>query len=369
VACGMAHSNMVSVDVRMVPDSTFLLTSWQSEEIPMCFESGWDGVLVLSRENSEKLFLSRENSLSRESSAKLALGKDNFDQLVLSRESSDIFVNQSGALALSRENSDKLSDCLGRENSGFLASLANETTGDLEKMISLSSNESISSSATRDKIENSVQQQSQQPLQLDMLRTGQQQEVTTRMDVGAECSATAVDISSRECVPRPRRPPAPRESRRGAHVRDRPDMQRTARDGAAHWANCVRKVRAEWVARNLAFRAEYGSQVEAAQGRIKSKQECLLRFLQMAADDGVVVPGPFVTGGGFFGWTRFAVVPGRAEEFRRALEALFPDGFREDTLKETFRRSGLIPERWQWEHGWRGTAAFQFRERGSAGHA
>jgi hypothetical protein len=172
-----------------------------------------------------------------------------------------------------------------------------------------------------------------------------------------------VEKSPRECAPRPRRPPAPRESRRGAHVRDRPDMQRTARDGAAHWANCVRKVRAEWSARNLAFRTEYGSQVEAAQGRIKSKQECLLRFLQMAADDGVVAPGPFVLGGGFFGWTRFAVAPGRAVEFRRALEALFPDGFREDTLKETFRRSGLIPERWQWEHGWRGTAAFEFRER------
>jgi hypothetical protein len=138
-------------------------------------------------------------------------------------------------------------------------------------------------------------------------------------------------------------------------------MQRTARDGAAHWANCIRRVRSEWAARSNAFRAEYGSQVEAASGRIKSKQECLLRFLQMAADDGVIAPGPFTAGGGFFGWTRFAVTAGRAAEFRQALEALFPDGFREDTLKETFRRAGLIPERWQWDHGWRGTAAFEFR--------
>ena len=157
----MAHSSSVSVDVRIVPDSTFLLTSCHSEQLPMFFESGWDsdGVLVLSRENSEKLFLSRENSLSRESSEKLALGKEIFDQPILSRETSDF----SGASALSRENSDKFSVCLGRENSGFLPSLANETTGCFKRIISVSSNEWISSSATCDKIENAAQQQLDKP--------------------------------------------------------------------------------------------------------------------------------------------------------------------------------------------------------------
>jgi hypothetical protein len=140
-------------------------------------------------------------------------------------------------------------------------------------------------------------------------------------------------------------------------------MQQTARDGAAHWAACVRKIRTAWTARAMQrpeFRSQYAGQVDAAHGRIKSKQECLLRFLQMAADDGIVTPGPFGAGG-FFGWSRFEVASGRAAEFRRGLEGLFPAGFREDTLKETFRRAGLIPERWQWEQGWRGGVPFEFR--------
>ena len=144
-------------------------------------------------------------------------------------------------------------------------------------------------------------------------------------------------------------------------------MQRTARDGAVHWATQLRAVRAAWTARafwSQAFLARYAGQVEAAQGRIKSKQECLLRFLQMSAADGLVAPGPFsAAGGGFFGWLRFSVVPGRAAEFRGAMEALFPAGFKEDTLKETFRRAGLIPERFQWELGWCGAVPFEFRAR------
>ena len=144
-------------------------------------------------------------------------------------------------------------------------------------------------------------------------------------------------------------------------------MQRTARDGAVHWATQLRVVRAAWSARafwSAAFLSRYAAQVEAAQGRIKSKQECLLRFLQMSAADGLVAPAPFsAAGGGFFGWIRFSVVPGRAAEFRGAMEALFPAGFKEDTLKETFRRAGLIPERFQWGLGWCGAVPFEFRPR------
>ena len=102
----------------------------------MYFESGWDGVLVLSRENSEKYFLSRENSLTRENSEKSAIGKDLFDQFILSRENSDHFGNRTGAVALSRENSDKLSvllrtlhNCLTREYLSTLTMLASMYLG------------------------------------------------------------------------------------------------------------------------------------------------------------------------------------------------------------------------------------------------
>jgi hypothetical protein len=140
-------------------------------------------------------------------------------------------------------------------------------------------------------------------------------------------------------------------------------MQQTARDGAVHWAACVRTIRTAWTARAMLrpdFLSQYKGQVDAAYGRIRSKQECLLRFLQMAADDGIVTPEPFGAGG-FFGWSRFKVASGRAADFRRGLEDLFPAGFREDTLKETFRRARLIPERWQWEQGWRGGVFFEFQ--------
>ncbi len=140
-------------------------------------------------------------------------------------------------------------------------------------------------------------------------------------------------------------------------------MQQTARDGLVYWAGCLLTIRTAWTARAMlrtAFLSRYAGQVEAARGRIKSKQECLLRFLQMAADDGTVAPGPFGPGG-FFGWSRFKVAGGRAEDFRRGLEGLFPAGFKEATLRETFWRARLVPERWQWEQGWRGGVSFEFR--------
>jgi hypothetical protein len=188
-----------------------------------------------------------------------------------------------------------------------------------------------------------------------------------------ESSAAAILRPADQSADRPARtggappsrgaPMAARESRRGAHVKGRPEMQQTARDGAAHWAACAQRVRSAWIeraARQPEFRARFAAQADAAHGRVKCKLECLLRFLQMAADDGLVSPGPFGPGG-FFGWCRFTVTPSRAPDFRRGLEGLFPAGFREDTLKETFRRAGLIPERWQWEQAWRGGVAFESR--------
>eukprot|EP00291_Cryptomonas_curvata_P009036 CAMPEP_0172187912 /NCGR_PEP_ID=MMETSP1050-20130122/21611_1 /TAXON_ID=233186 /ORGANISM="Cryptomonas curvata, Strain CCAP979/52" /LENGTH=43 /DNA_ID= /DNA_START= /DNA_END= /DNA_ORIENTATION= len=42
-------ANLISVDVHIVQDSTLVLSTCRSEDLPLYAESGWDGVLVLSR--------------------------------------------------------------------------------------------------------------------------------------------------------------------------------------------------------------------------------------------------------------------------------------------------------------------------------
>ena len=372
-------ANLVAVDLKSLENldnttfyiSTSSTTNCQSsDDLPLFADNGWDGVLVLSRENSERLVLSRENSeklvLSRENSGVLGretsqiflLGKENFDRIILSRENSESF---------------ELS--FGRENSGFLASLARETSSDFKRLVAASCGDSLElppikledKDSTTGENSDQTQPVQLQPVQLQPVSDQEQPCTAELMELVTVLDQNDGKCNRRSKARRARGAPAPqqRESKRGAHVRDRPDMQQTARDGAAHWAACVKTVRSAWAeraSRRPAFRADYGPQVDSAHGRIKSKQESLLRFLQLSADDGLVLPGPFVeVPGGFFGWVRFAVAPGRAREFRRGLEALFPAGFREDTLKETFRRAGLIPERWQWEQAWRGGVPFEFR--------
>jgi hypothetical protein len=166
---------------------------------------------------------------------------------------------------------------------------------------------------------------------------------------------------------------APKRGRgnRGAHVRERPDMQQAARDGAAHWLQQLRRVRADWAAaaqESAAFSAEFRAQADAAAVRVKAKLECLLRTLQLAAHAGLVTPLPAPpqpdearegsVGGSFFGWAGFAVHAARAAEFRAAVAGLFPAGFREETVRETFRRAGLVPAGWRWADGWCGAAPF-----------
>jgi hypothetical protein len=150
---------------------------------------------------------------------------------------------------------------------------------------------------------------------------------------------------------------------RGAHVRDRPDMQQAARDGAAHWQRRLRQVRAEWAtAANSAggdeFRRHYQPQLDAAAGRVKAKLECVLRTLQLAAHRGAVVGVAVGPRHGFYGWGGFRVAAGRAREWRGAVEGLFPAGFKEETVRETFRRAGLVPAGWRWGEGWAGAAPF-----------
>jgi hypothetical protein len=162
---------------------------------------------------------------------------------------------------------------------------------------------------------------------------------------------------------------------RGAHVRDRPDMQQAARDGAAHWNQRLRQVKAEWAAvadgpGGDAFRLRYQPQLDAAAGRVKAKLECLLRKLHLAEHQGDVVGTPAAPGHGFYGWGGFRVVAGRAREWRGTVEGLFPAGFKEETVRETFRRAGLVPAGWRWGEGWAGVAPFVPVLRGAAaGHA
>ena len=156
---------------------------------------------------------------------------------------------------------------------------------------------------------------------------------------------------------------------RGAHVRHRPDMQQVARDGAAHWQQRLRQVRAEWTAAAGhspdGFRSRYQPQLDAAAGHVKAKLECLLRTLQLAAHGGAILPAQPPAGtaapspvDGFFGWTGFVVAAGREREWRGAVEGLFPAGFKEETVRETFRRAGLVPAGWRWREGWSGQVPF-----------
>ena len=50
------------------------------------------------------------------------------------------------------------------------------------------------------------------------------------------------------------------------------------------------------------------------------------------------------------------VVPKHAADFRRRIEKLFPQPLQENTLHTTFRRAGLVPDRWA--SGWSGIAPF-----------
>ena len=341
-------ASKVSVDIDMFEDSTFVLGPRRSDEsdgLPM-YLGGAD--LCFSRENS----LSQAFVLDREPSGTFSRSrsfKEGFDFCPMSRQDSTSLIDNVDKVVLGQDNSTDLA--LSRENSGFLGFLARETSANLAGLLCGTSSD-ISDLVG---FEHQEHQAPSAPRRRDIL------------DLDDSLDLDRTSLTSAASAKRSRG--APSKSLRGAHVKNRPDMQQTARDGAAHWAACVRTVRATWgerAARRPDFVERFGGQEAAAHGRIKAKQECLLRFLQLAADDGIVAPAEFGAGG-FFGWSRFIVVAGRGGAFRRGLEGLFPAGFREDTLKEAFRRAGLLPEQFQWEEGWRGGVAFEYRERECGG--
>jgi hypothetical protein len=341
----------VSVQIEMLEDPTFALPIHLNES---------DGVPMFGGD-SDVSFINSPFSFSREVSRTYGRSdsfKDILDLPMLSRENSksiagniDILIlgREETGIKMTRENSDSVGLSMPRENSGFLGSLVREISTDLGKLHTGETAYSLDVSC----------------LGVQDIAGPEDQTVLSSQESPDTAGGLHRPIPTPAASPRPRG--EPRESRRGAHVKTRPDMQQTARDGAAHWAKHVKTMRSTWAdraAERPAFAAKYAQQIAAAHGRIKAKQECLLRFLQLAADDGVITPAPFDLGG-FFGWARFVVAPGRGAEFRLALERLFPKGFKEDTLKETFRRAGLIPQGFQWDMGWQGGAAFEFRQRSS----
>ena len=139
-------------------------------------------------------------------------------------------------------------------------------------------------------------------------------------------------------------------------------MQKKARDGQEHWLQQVRETRRTWQERREWEReGRYMEQVETcAAQQIKSQHECLLRTLQMSASDGLIRPLPFVDCGpqSFLGWTGFRVVMERAQEFRARIDALFPTPLKENTLHTSFRRAGLVPDKWS--SGWLGLTDFKY---------
>jgi hypothetical protein len=352
-------TSKVSVDFDMLDDAPFVLGAHRSNESDGLPIFGDVGDISFSRENS----MSKSIRLDRETSRAYSRShsfKDDLDIGPLIHENSASFIDHVDRVVLGRDNSTDL--MFSRENSGLLGFLARETSADLANILCGTSSD-ISDVVFEERAGASSTCTPRAAAHSPTLhRSDELLSTAHTFDHSSTAASTAAEREA--AAKRPRG--APGKSLRGAHVRHRPDMQRTARDGASHWAARVRAVRAEWAhraAQRPAFAARFAAQAAAAHGRVKAKQECLLRFLQLAADAGTVLPPAEFGPGGFFGWRRFVVAAGRGGEFRSGLEGLFPAGFKEDTLKETFRRAGLLPERFQWEEGWRGGAAFEYRER------
>ena len=153
---------------------------------------------------------------------------------------------------------------------------------------------------------------------------------------------------------------APGKSRRGENLRSRTEESALARDD---WAARVAALRAECEARRWRLPESttdlFEQQIRAAHRSVKAQKECILRFLQLAADDGLLVPALDQHAPSFFGWVGFTAAPGRAHELRAAAEELFGG---ETTLERAFQQAGLEPEGFHRRRGWDWAVAFRFRE-------
>ena len=153
-------------------------------------------------------------------------------------------------------------------------------------------------------------------------------------------------------------------TRRGENVKGNPQMQKTARDGQKHWHDKCQQLRAEAeAAQTSATHPQFLEQRQMCSARnFKCQKESLIIFLQMATQQRLISPLPFVHAGddscGFVGWTGFKVEPGCGQKFREGVEGLFPEKPKLNTLYHLFRRSGLVPE--DWRRAWDGEIAFHW---------
>ena len=97
-------------------------------------------------------------------------------------------------------------------------------------------------------------------------------------------------------------------------------MPKNAREGAQHWNKQVGELRArckEWKWKEHLAEAFEEQARESHRKRYRAQKECLLLRLQLAADDGLVVPALGATAAeGFCGWLGFVVAPGEADRRR-----------------------------------------------------
>eukprot|EP00286_Rhodomonas_abbreviata_P028107 CAMPEP_0181313454 /NCGR_PEP_ID=MMETSP1101-20121128/14254_1 /TAXON_ID=46948 /ORGANISM="Rhodomonas abbreviata, Strain Caron Lab Isolate" /LENGTH=376 /DNA_ID=CAMNT_0023420403 /DNA_START=29 /DNA_END=1158 /DNA_ORIENTATION=+ len=179
--------------------------------------------------------------------------------------------------------------------------------------------------------------------------------------------------NERECQPIKRRATGTQAvRRRGAHVRERPEMQELAREGQAHWGSKVVELRSQWERMRMWEHNEhFGKQVQMCRvTHVKSQHECLLRQLQMALVAGWITASPFSTSAAdsFLGWTGFAVVSESGASFRRSVEEMFASPPKERTLNNTLRRAGMIAKE-GWTEAWSGSSSFVFDKQKRAHYA
>jgi len=148
------------------------------------------------------------------------------------------------------------------------------------------------------------------------------------------------------------------EQKRGAHVKNNPQMQQHAREGQAHWLGKVSEMRKEWDGLGMWRYKEFQAQIEmCTRAHVKSQHECLLRQLQMALAFGWIKASAFSNSEheSFLGWTGFEVVPEHGQRFRCSIEAMFERTPNGNTLNNTLRRAGLFPTK-GWDEAWTGVS-------------
>eukprot|EP00961_Rhodomonas_salina_P219696 2969355-Rhodomonas_salina.1 len=97
-------------------------------------------------------------------------------------------------------------------------------------------------------------------------------------------------------------------------------MHATARSGQRHWGSLVQILRQEWEDKRVgeAF-PHFQDQIRmCTRSHIKSQHECLLRMLQIAALDGIIIPLRFIENEkeSFLGWTGFQINPHKSTDFQ-----------------------------------------------------